>query len=101
MAADWIMVRMMRSTHSELERVRASMRLGDWQGKILLVRDTRGRVSLDQVIQRLIAFREAHKARVRRSKARRRSTTYSSASSPANDAGSSLEGSAVLPCARS
>lgn len=72
MAGDWIMVRLLRTTRAELERVRDSMELADSMGLIELVRDPRERVSLDQVIRRLIGFRERHAERVRRSKARRR-----------------------------
>ena len=72
MATDWIMVRIDRATHAELERVRNSMLIGEMMGLSQLERDNRDRVSLSQVIGRLIAFRDRHAARARRSKARRR-----------------------------
>jgi hypothetical protein len=72
MATEWIMVRLDRHTHAELERVRASMMIADAMGLVELHQDSRGRVSLSQVIDRLIAFRERHAARARRSKERRR-----------------------------
>jgi hypothetical protein len=72
MATNWIMVRIDRATHVELERVRASMMVGEMMGLTQLDRDSRDRVSLSQVIGRLIAFRDRHAARARRSKERRR-----------------------------
>jgi hypothetical protein len=72
MATQWIMVRLDTSTHAALERVRESMLLGEEMGLTKLAKDDRERVSLTQVITRLIAFRDRHAARARRSKARRR-----------------------------
>lgn len=72
MAKDWIMVRLERATHRQLQEVRAQMEHADALGQIDLTRDDRDRVSLDQVIARLIAFRERHAERRRRSAARRR-----------------------------
>lgn len=72
MAQDWIMVRLLRSTHEALERTRLSMQVADLQGQITLRRDPRHRVSLDQVIERLVAMRDRHHERVRKSKERRR-----------------------------
>jgi hypothetical protein len=80
MAGDWIMVRLLRTTHSELERVRASMELGEWMGLTELERDPRHRVSLDQIIRRLIRFRDRHAERARRSKARRKAAAAAAAS---------------------
>ena len=71
MAKDWIMVRIGRDTHRMLQDVRASMEVADLTGHVTLERDDRDRVSLDQVVRRLIAFRERHAARRRRSAAGR------------------------------
>jgi hypothetical protein len=71
-ADDWIMVRVDRSVHADLERVRRSMLIGELMGLSHLEHDYRDRVSLSQVIGRLIAFRDRHAARVRRSKESRR-----------------------------
>lgn len=69
---NWIMVRVDRETHGDLERVRASMLVGELMGLTELEHDFRDRVSLSQVIGRLIAFRDRHAERSRRSRARRR-----------------------------
>ena len=69
---NWIMVRVDRETHGDLERVRASMLVGELMGLTELEHDFRNRVSLSQVIARLIAFRDRHAERSRRAKARRR-----------------------------
>jgi hypothetical protein len=71
-ADDSIMVRVEKSVHADLERVRASMLVGEMMGLSHLEHDYRNRVSLSQVIGRLIAFRDRHAARARRSKAGRR-----------------------------
>jgi len=72
MAKDWIMVRLLETTHAALERTRVSMQTADLMGMITLSRDTRGRVSLDQVITRLIAMRDAHHRRARKQRERGR-----------------------------
>jgi len=72
MATNWIMVRIDRATHADLDRVRASMLVGEMMGLSKLDRDNRERVSLSQVIGRLVAFRDRHAARARRSRERRR-----------------------------
>lgn len=66
------MVRIDLAVHAALERVRTSMMVGEMMGLTQLDRDNRERVSLSQVIGRLIAFRDRHAARARRSKERRR-----------------------------
>jgi hypothetical protein len=71
MAGDWIMVRIDRATHADLERVRRSMLIGEAMGLTRLQHDHRNRVSLSQVIARLIAFRDRHAERARRSKGKR------------------------------
>ena len=71
MAKDYTHVRLEPPTLRELERVRASMLVGEMMGLNVLQHDPRHRVSLDQVIRRLIAFRDRHAERSRRSKARR------------------------------
>lgn len=72
MAKDWIMVRLLESTHAALERTRLSMQTADLMGLITLTRDPRHRVSLDQVVMRLVAMRDAHHRRARKQKERRR-----------------------------
>lgn len=72
MASDWIMVRIDTAVHADLERVRSSMLVGELMGLSQLEHDFRDRVSLSQVIGRLIAFRERHAERARRSRERRR-----------------------------
>lgn len=72
MGDEWIMVRVKRSTYQQLERVRNSFRVAETMGWGELEFDSRGRVSLSQVIELLIRHRDLHHARVRRSKARRR-----------------------------
>jgi hypothetical protein len=72
MAKDWIMVRISRDTHRELERVRQSMLRAELMGLAQLKKDARGRFPLDEVILRLIDMRDKHAARVRRSKSRKR-----------------------------
>lgn len=71
MGTPWTSVRIASATLAELDRVKRSMLLADFMGLIELERDPRDRVSLDQVIRRLIAFRDRHAERARRSKARR------------------------------
>jgi hypothetical protein len=66
------MVRLKRDTRRQLEEVRESMRVAEELGQVELEKDDRDRVSLDQVIRRLIAFRARHADRRRRSSARRR-----------------------------
>jgi hypothetical protein len=69
---DYAMVRLQRETIRELKRVKLSMLTADALGLIDLEKPDGTRTSLDAVIRRLIAFRERHAERVRRSKARRR-----------------------------
>jgi len=71
MAKDWIMVRVERSTRRELERVRQSMLTGEMMGLSELSKDNRDRFSLDAKILRLIAFRDKHAARSKKSRAGR------------------------------
>lgn len=71
MADDWIMVRVDRAVHTQLEAVRRSMLLGELMGLSRLEHDFRDRVSLSQVIARLIGFRQRHAERVRKAKANR------------------------------
>jgi hypothetical protein len=75
----WVIVRVTKDVHDALNRVRASMEVADELRTIELVRDERGRVSLSQVIERLIAQREAHAARRTRSNSRRRKPAADSA----------------------
>ena len=72
MATEWIMVRIDKAVHDQLESVRASMLVGEMMGARTLEHDPRHRVSLSQVIAQLIGFREKHRERVKRSKANRR-----------------------------
>jgi hypothetical protein len=65
-------IRVLKETLAELERVKVSMRLADAMGLVELHKPDGTRVSLDTVIQRLIAFRARHAERARRSRARRR-----------------------------
>lgn len=87
MAKDWIMVRIGRETHRQLEAVRTSMLVADLAGLIELERDDRDRVSLDQVIRRLIEFREKHAERRRRAAARRASKGLVEAGEPGDSGG--------------
>lgn len=73
MSKEWIIVRLQRGTHRQLQAVRESMRVADVAGLIDLEKDNRDRVSLDEVIRKLIAFRERHAARRRRSAAKKAS----------------------------
>jgi len=84
MEKPWTMIRVTRDTHAALNRVRASMELADELQTIELRRDRSGHVSLDQVIERLIAAREQHAARRSRANARRRRPATVEA--PASDA---------------
>jgi hypothetical protein len=73
MANDWIMVRLQRATHAELLRVRDSLELAEAVGLRELERDHRQQiVSLDQVVRVLIAFRDKHAERRKRSAAQRK-----------------------------
>lgn len=70
-AKRWIMVRIDPDTHRELCRVREEMETADMMKLIALDRDNRDRVSLDQIIRRLIAMRDKHAERRSRSAAKR------------------------------
>lgn len=72
MNADYAHIRVRKSTLADLERVKASMQLADAMGLIDLDKPDGTRTSLDAVIRRLIAFRDKHAERARRSKSRRR-----------------------------
>jgi hypothetical protein len=72
MTSNWIMVRIDKAVHADLERVRTSMLVGELMGLNQLEHDFRDRVSLSQIVERLIAFRDRHAARARRSRERRR-----------------------------
>jgi len=72
MAKDWIMVRIERTTHRELERVRQSMLIGERGRKRKLEKDSRGRFSLDQVILDLIRRFDDQRVRDRRSKSKQK-----------------------------
>jgi hypothetical protein len=72
MSSEWIQVRIDVATHAQLERVRTSMLIGEAMGLTELEHDFRDRVSLSQVIDRLIAFRDKHAERSKRSKQKRR-----------------------------
>lgn len=48
------------------------MQVAEDMGAIRLAHDPRGRVSLDQVVERLVAMRDAHHRRARKQKERRR-----------------------------
>lgn len=76
MAIDWIQVRVDRRTYALLEKVRDGMLAAHEMGRIALDFDSRGRVSLSQVIAELayacLRHRERAKtARKRRSQGRR------------------------------
>jgi hypothetical protein len=71
----WVIVRVTAEVHQALNRVRESMELADELRTIELERDSRDRVSLSHVIERLIAQRDAHAARRSRSNSRRRRPT--------------------------
>jgi len=70
-AKNWTYVRITRDTHAALCRVRESMRLAEEMHLVELETDDRDRVSLDQVIARLVAMRDQHAARRQRSASRR------------------------------
>jgi hypothetical protein len=86
-AKDWIMVRIDRDTHRELCRVREEMETADMMKLITLERDDRDRVSLDQVIRRLVSMRDKHAERRERSalKRRTRATTTENATPVVSD----------------
>lgn len=71
MAKKWIMVRITPETHARLDAVRNTLLKADESGQIILDRDDRGRVSLDQTITVLLSRHEGHKRRVRKSQAKR------------------------------
>lgn len=70
--SDWVMVRVRRETHAELRRVEMSLRIAEDQGQLELSKDERDRVSIDQVVRRLIAIRDGHAARRQKAQQRRR-----------------------------
>jgi len=72
MAEEWIMVRLHRTTHAELVRIRDSLRIAEAMRLLELEHDDRDRVSLDQVIRRLCEIRRRHAERRQASAARRR-----------------------------
>ena len=71
MAKNWTHIRVETSTLAQLDRVRRSMLIAEEMGMAELVKDDRDRFALDQVLKRLIAFRDRHHARVRKAKANR------------------------------
>jgi hypothetical protein len=73
MAKVWTYVRITCDTHKELCRVRESLRIAEMMGVVTLEPDNRNRVSLDQVITRLISIRDKHSERRKRSASRRAS----------------------------
>ena len=68
----YIMVRLDRTTHARLCAVRDSMMVGVDEGKVEFEVDSRDRVSLDQVICRLMDKREGQKKRNAAYRARKR-----------------------------
>jgi hypothetical protein len=72
MAKEWTHVRVAPETLAELNRVRDSMRIAEAMHLVELDHDDRDRVSLDQVIRRLLEMRRRHAERRRASAARRR-----------------------------
>jgi hypothetical protein len=85
MAKEWVMVRLTRETHAALERIRSSMEVAEEMQLVQLERDHTSHVSLNQVIERLIAMREAHAERRQRSNAARRRKPAAAAELPAED----------------
>jgi hypothetical protein len=71
-AKDWIMVRLTPDVHRQLCEARESMRTAEKNRKVPLSIDHRDRVSLNEVIRQLLAFRDHHRARSQRSAARRK-----------------------------
>jgi hypothetical protein len=71
---DYTSIRIARSTLDALNAVRESYLRAYDRGQIILEQDARGRVSLEQVILRLIAEREDHAARRARSRRKRKSS---------------------------
>jgi hypothetical protein len=72
MVRQYTHIRIERDTYTALRAVRESMELGDAVGLRDFRRDQLDRVSIDQVIQALIAFRDKHKERRRKSAANRK-----------------------------
>ena len=72
MSDEWIMVRLHRTTHTDLVRVRDSLRIAEAMRLLELEHDDRDRVSLDQVVRRLLEIRRRHAERRRASAARKR-----------------------------
>jgi hypothetical protein len=72
MAKEWIIVRLHPETHAELVRVRDSLRIAEAMHLLELEHDNRDRVSLDQVVRRLLEIRRRHAERRRASAARKR-----------------------------
>jgi len=79
MEKTWVMVRITRDTHAALCRIRESMELAEEMQLVQLTRDHTSHVSLNQVIERLIAARDKHAERRQRSNARRRKPAATSA----------------------
>lgn len=71
-ARQYTHVRIERDTYDALRAVRESMEIGDAVGLREFRRDQLDRVSIDQVIQALIAFRDKHRERRRKNAAKRR-----------------------------
>jgi hypothetical protein len=99
MATDWIMVRVSKATHARLLAVRESLFRAEENGQVSLDRDPRDRVSIDQIINRLIDARSAHAAR--RNKTRRTAQHQTAAVLPVPSAAqvTTAEPTAVEPVA--
>jgi hypothetical protein len=72
MAGKWIHVIVDPDTHAELCRVRDSLRVAEAMQLLELSHDDRDRVSLNEVIKRLLTIRRRHAERRRASAARKR-----------------------------
>lgn len=72
MTTDWIMVRVDKQTHKLLCAIRESMLRAVENGQVALEVDSRDRVSLDQVVRRLVEARLRHAERRTAALARRR-----------------------------
>lgn len=69
---DWIIVRLTRDVHDALCEARESMRTAEKNRKVPLDVDFRDRVSLNETIRQLLAFRDHHRERSQRAAARRK-----------------------------
>ena len=72
MADRYCTIRVHASTLRELERVKASMMIGEAMGLSKLTKPDGTRVSIETVLLRLVEFRDKHAARSRRSRSRRK-----------------------------